>query len=137
MSKCPFPEHHGHGDSHGVGPADNAADAIAKAAIIVAAIDLAGWIFRVLEFALICSGLLVVGIGAGYIGVRVWLRRRRRAAAGVALMPYQSQGQPSQWQAPGSVGHQAPGQVSGPSYHLHLPEGMSAEDLARLLGGGR
>jgi hypothetical protein len=100
---------------------------------------LAGFIEGVLV-TLACAGALALGIAAGYVYVRFVLPARRQRAAEV-LAPSRIGAAISRSARAGREVEPAsrPGELpeGGQHLHIHLPPGASADDVARLMRGGR
>lgn len=94
----------------------------------------AAWILHAVEAIAMCIGLVILGIVAGYIAVRVWLAKHRRLTApaqGLSLMPYQAA--PGRLAVPQQQAAALPAADGGQHLHLHLPDSIGADELARLL----
>jgi hypothetical protein len=115
---------HTHG-SGGSSVLDGVAQLIAVIALGVAAVDVVMWVLHILIVIATGIGFLVLGTGAGYAAVRYRRFRNRRYQARAPVYPPRPDVRLSPYWQP-----QAPALPPGGDVHLHLPPGMTGEDLA-------
>jgi hypothetical protein len=121
--------HHDHQTSSAL---DQIGELIAILAVCVAGIDLLMWVLHILVIIATGIGFLALGTGASYAWIKVRQLRRRRAWPPVQPGPPQAV-MPPYYQQPAYP--QLP--AGGGDVHLHLPPGMTADDLRQLMNQPR
>ena len=120
---------HTHGSS-GSDFFDGLAQVIAVLALGVAAIDVVMWLLHILIIIATGIGFLVLGAGAGYAAVK-WRRyKNRRYQSCAQVYPPQPGGRIDPYYLP-----QPPALPPGGDLHLHLPPGMTGDELAHIMRG--
>jgi hypothetical protein len=118
---------HTHGPSSG-SVLDGLAQVIAVIALGVAAIDVVMWVLHILVLIATGIGFLVLGTGAGYAAVRYQRFKNRRLQSWTQGYPLQPDPRHSAyWQPP------PPALPPSGDVHLHLPPGMTGNDLAQIM----
>jgi hypothetical protein len=107
---------------------DGLAQVIAVIALGVAAVDVVMWVLHILIIIATGIGFLVLGTGAGYAAVRYRKFRNRRYQSWEPVYPAQRSSQVGPYWQP-----QSPALPSGGDIHLHLPPGMTGEDIAQIM----
>jgi hypothetical protein len=97
----------------------------------VAGIDLLMWVLHILVIIATGIGFLALGTGAGWAWIKVRQLRRRRAWPPIQTGPPQG-AMPPYYRAPAY-----PQLPPGGDVHLHLPPGMTADDLRQLMSQSR
>lgn len=120
---------HTHHDHPAPTSFDQAGELIVILAACVVGIDVLMWILHILVIVATAIGFLALGTGAGYAWIKVRQHRNRRnlwppvqpgPQRGVIQPYYQPPGYPQLPRAGGDV-------------HLHLPPGMTAEEVDELM----
>ena len=120
---------HTHGSS-GSGVLDQAAQLVAVIALAVAGIDVVMWLLHILIIIAIAIGFAVLAAGAGYSWVK-WrqLQNRRYRDWAQLYPPYPAaQFPPRQVMPPAAL-------PPAGDLHLHLPPGMTADEVAQIMAG--
>jgi hypothetical protein len=127
---------HTHGASSGTGALDQAAQLVAVIAVAVAGIDVVMWVPHILVIIATAIGFQVLGAGSGYAWVKLRQLRHRRYREWAQLYPPHPAYPPAQ--VPPYQGPQPdalpPG---GGDLHLHLPPGLTAEQIAQIMRSPR
>lgn len=119
---------HTHGSSGASSIFDGLAQLVAVIALGIAAVDVVMWVLHVLILIATGIGFLVLGTGAGYAAVKYRRHKNRRYQYRAPVYPPQPEARLSPyWQPP------APALPSGGDIHLHLPPGMTGDDLAQIM----
>jgi hypothetical protein len=123
---------HTHGSSGTSDFFDGLAQVIAVIALGVAAIDVVMWVLHILILIATGIGFLVLCSGAGFAAVKYRQFRNRRYQSWAQVYPPQrSSPVGPYWQ------HQPPALPPGGDVHLHLPPGMTSDDIAQIMGAQR
>jgi hypothetical protein len=115
------------------------AEVIAVAGVGVLVLAHLTGVLQGVAVVLVCAGALAIGITAGWVYVRWVIPARRLARMGITA----ARGPRLTVRAPGrdvestTRGSDPAAVEGGPHLHLHLPAGVSADELARLLRGDR
>jgi hypothetical protein len=119
--------------THGSGTSDffdGLAQVIAVLALGVAAIDVVMWLLHILILIATGIGFLVLGTGAGFAAVK-WRRyKNRRYQSWPPMCPPQPSGRIDPYYLA-----QPPALPPGGDVHLHLPAGMTGDDVAQIMRG--
>jgi hypothetical protein len=118
--------HHDHQSSSST--FDQLGELIATLAVCVAGIDLLMWVLHILVIIATGIGFLALGTGAGWTWIKVRQLRRRRAWP--PIQPGARQGVFPPYYHPPAYPQLPPG---GGDLHLHLPPGMTADELRQLM----
>jgi len=118
---------HTHGSS-GSDFFDGLAQVIAVLALGVAAIDVVMWVLHILILVATGIGFLILGTGAGYAAVKYRKFRNRRYQAWAPVYPPQPGGRIDPYYLP-----QTPALPPGGDIHLHLPPGITGDDVAQIM----
>ena len=117
-----------HGSS-GSSALDGLAQLIAVIVIGVAAIDVVTWVLHILVIIATGIGFLILAAGAGYVAVRYRRHKNRRYQYRAPVHPPP---QPNAYLSPyGAV--LPPALPPGGDLHLHLPPGMSGDEVAQIM----
>ncbi|MBO0822243.1 MAG: hypothetical protein J2P27_00090 [Actinobacteria bacterium] len=119
---------HTHGSS-GSSVLDGLAQLIAVIVLGVAAVDVVMWVLHILIVIATGIGFLVLGTGVGYAAVRYRRHKHRRYQSWPSVYPPPH---PDAYLSPYPV-MRPPALPPGGDLHLHLPPGMSAEEIAQMM----
>src|SRR5215468_9835747 len=108
---------------------DGLAQVIAVLALGVAAIDVVMWVLHILIIIATGIGFVVLGTGAGYAAVKWRKYKNRRYQSWASVYPPQPTGRINPYWQP-----QTPALPPGGDVHLHLPPGMTGDDIAQIMG---
>jgi len=118
---------HAHGSSGG-SVLDGLAQVLAVIALGVAAVDVVMWVLHILVIIATGIGFLGLGTGAGYAAVRYRQFKNRRLQQWGQTYPLQPDPRHSAYWQPSR-----PALRPGGDIHLHLPPGITGDDLAQLM----
>jgi hypothetical protein len=127
---------HTHGASSGTGALDQAAQQVAVIAVAVAGIDVVTWVLHILVIIATAIGFLVLGAGGGY----AWVKLRQPAIAGTAnghsstrptRLIHRSRSRHTRGRSPMRC------RPLAGILHLHLPPGLTAEQIAQIMRSPR
>jgi hypothetical protein len=119
---------HTHGPSGTSDFFDGLAQVIAVIALGVAAIDVVMWVLHILVIIATGIGFLVLATGCGYAAVRYRQHKNRRCQSWVQVYSPQPSAQIDPYYLP-----QPPALPPGGDIHLHLPPGMTGDDIAQIV----
>jgi hypothetical protein len=119
---------HTHG-SDGGSVLDGLAQLIAVIVLGVTAVDVVTWVLHILVIIATGIGFLVLGTGAGYAAVQYRRHKHRRYQS---LAPVYPPSQPHAYLSPYPA-MQHPALPPCGEIHLHLPPGMTGDDLVQVI----
>jgi hypothetical protein len=119
---------HTHGSSGTSDFFDGLAQVIAVIALGVAAIDVVMWVLHILIIIATGIGFLALGTGAGFAAVKWRKYKNRRYQSWAPVYPPQPRGPIDRYYLP-----QPPALPPGGDLHLHLPPGMTSDELAHIM----
>ena len=117
--------------THGSGTSDvfdGLGQLVAVIALGVAAVDAVMWVLHIVIIIATGIGFLVLGTGAGYAAVRYRQHKNRRYQSWPQMYPTQRNARiDPYWQ------QQPTAPPPGGDVHLHLPPGMTGDDIAQIM----